>query len=402
MKPFIVVEPFLKELPEGWAVHRLRRVSDVIEETNSDANAPLLSLTIGGELLPRADDVQPPSAEYLLKYGLVRVGDLVVNPMWLTGGSIGVSAAVGAVSPEYRVYRFGRDIHPRFVHHLVRSDPFMHQYRLLVRAETTFDRRVTKEDFRELPLVLPPLGVQRAIADYLDTETGRIDVLIAKKQRMIELLREQFESRLAAAFDVEGVPTPALSVVVRIAEGQVDPTVEPFASMMLVAPDHVESGSGRLSQAPSAAEQGAVSGKYLCEAGDVIYSKIRPALRKVCIATERCLTSADMYPMRPSPELMPPYLSYFLLSDRFSSHAVLESERVAMPKINRDAFGRIRVPIPPKAEQQRVVEELDTAQSHLERVTDRVRRQIDLLREHRQALITAAVTGELEIPGEAA
>jgi type I restriction enzyme S subunit len=249
---------------------------------------------------------------------------------------------------------------------------------------------------------LPALEEQRAIADYLDTETARIDALIEKKQRLIELLREQFESRLTAIFDMRGVPTPALSVVVRIAEGQVDPRVEPFASMMLIAPDHVESGTGRLLQATSAAEQGAISGKYLCEAGDVIYSKIRPALRKVCIATDQCLTSADMYPMRPSPELVPRYLSYFLLSDRFSSYAVLESERVAMPKINRDAFGRIRIPIPTRLEQLRVVDELDAAQFHLRSVSDRVSRQSESLREYRQALITAAVTGELKVPGVAA
>jgi len=288
----------------------------------------------------------------------------------------------------------------RFLNYTLASLPILQQ--LEAQSSGVTMKGFSAEALGNQKIPVPDIKTQCAIADYLDTETARIDALIEKKQRMLELLWEQFESRLTAIFDVRGVPTPALSVVVRIAEGQVDPMVEPFASMMLIAPDHVESGTGRLLQATSAAEQGAISGKYLCEAGDVIYSKIRPALRKVCIATDQCLTSADMYPMRPSPELVPRYLSYFLLSDRFSSYAVLESERVAMPKINRDAFGRIRIPIPTRLEQLRVVDELDAAQSHLRSVSDRVSRQSESLREFRQALITAAVTGELEVPGVAA
>ncbi|MEN9353528.1 MAG: hypothetical protein RL318_853, partial [Fibrobacterota bacterium] len=85
--------------------------------------------------------------------------------------------------------------------------------------------------------------------------------------------------------------------VVDIAGGQVDPENEQYSSMNLIAPNHIESGTGRLLGMETAAEQSAESGKYLCKAGDVIYSKIRPALRKACIAPEDCLCSADMYPL---------------------------------------------------------------------------------------------------------
>jgi type I restriction enzyme S subunit len=87
---------------------------------------------------------------------------------------------------------------------------------------------------------------------------------------------------------------------VRIAEGQVDPEIEPYASMALVAPNHIESRTGRLLARETAAEQGAMSGKYMCRKDEVVYSKIRPGLAKVALAPEDCLCSADMYPLRPT------------------------------------------------------------------------------------------------------
>src|SRR5690606_12609538 len=125
---------------------------------------------------------------------------------------------------------------------------------------------------------------------------------------------------------------------VAIAEGQVDPENKPYSSMLLVGPEHVESGSGRLLARATAQDQAAESGKYYCRKGDVIYSKIRPALRKLVLAPEDCLCSADMYPLRGRSRVENRFLAWFLLSEEFSGWSVLESDRVAMPKINRNTL----------------------------------------------------------------
>src|SRR5262245_30411549 len=75
-----------------------------------------------------------------------------------------------------------------------------------------------------------------------------------------------------------------LPTTVRIPNGQVDPRIEPYKSMVLVAPDHIESGTGRLLTKQTADDQGAISGKYLFHRGDLVYSKIRPYLRKAVLA----------------------------------------------------------------------------------------------------------------------
>ena len=127
-----------------------------------------------GLVAPRIEDGglgrQAPAEETIEKYWVTRPGDLIVNPMWLTGGGIGVSNVIGAVSPDYRVYRLATDLHPRYLHYLLRSQPYRDQYQLYTRAETTFDRRVSKEAFHPMSILIPPLDEQRRIAEFLDEE----------------------------------------------------------------------------------------------------------------------------------------------------------------------------------------------------------------------------------------
>lgn len=190
-----------------------------------------------------------------------------------------------------------------------------------------------------------------------------------------------------------------LKRAVYIPTGLVDPENEEFASLRLIAPNHVESNTGRLVGEESAEDQGASSGKFLVEAGEVIYSKIRPALNKACLAPEQCLCSADMYPMRPTENLLAPkFLLYALLSQPFLHRAVDESMRVAMPKINRDSLGSLDIPLPPVPTQRAIASFLDHETEKIDTLIGKKRQLLDLLEEKRTALITRAVTRGLN-PG---
>ena len=166
---------------------------------------------------------------------------------------------------------------------------------------------------------------------------------------------------------------------------------------MLIAPNHIESKTGRLLATETAEEQGAISGKYAFGKGTVLYSKIRPALAKVCIAPSSGMCSADMYPIIPDNRLRPEYLMMQLLSARFTDWATLESMRVAMPKINRETLGGFRLRVPPVATQDQYVREFALGRAQFEAVTDKINASIDRLKEYRSALITAAVTGQINV-----
>ena len=161
--------------------------------------------------------------------------------------------------------------------------------------------------------------------------------------------------------------------------------------------NHVESRTGRLLNRETASEQGAISGKYFCRSGDVIYSKIRPALAKVAVAPEDCLCSADMYPLRPRRLLLSGYLYWLLLSDGFIAWSVLEADRVAMPKINRETLGDVRLPIPPRSEQIAIDTYLQREVEQVHGLMGKAHAAIERLQEYRTAFITAAVTGKIDV-----
>jgi type I restriction enzyme S subunit len=157
----------------------------------------------------------------------------------------------------------------------------------------------------------------------------------------------------------------SLLTTVQIATGQVDPKQEPYKSMILVAPDHIESKTGRLLEQVTASNQHAISGKYLFKQGDIVYSKIRPYLQKAVLTTFSGLCSADMYPFTPAQDVESGFIFAVLLSHRFTSFAESSSARSGIPKINRDELSKFVVALPPLPEQRAIANALSDADALL-------------------------------------
>jgi type I restriction enzyme S subunit len=120
-----------------------------------------------------------------------------------------------------------------------------------------------------------------------------------------------------------------------------------------IAPDNIESGTGRLLPYTTVRDSAVFSAKHLFFGGCILYSKIRPALAKAVIVDFDGLCSADMYPILPF--IRREYLHKYMLSEAFVRQSISEDNRVAMPKINQIALAKIAVPVPPLAEQDRIV-----------------------------------------------
>ncbi len=146
-----------------------------------------------------------------------------------------------------------------------------------------------------------------------------------------------------------------LGHVCSIVARQVNPRQPEYAELPHVSPEDIESGRCVLRPLKTAQEDGMVSGKYLFEEGDVLYSKLRPYLRKVAVANCRGVCSADMYPLRPKPDFaIAEYLAWLLVGDEFTRYAEAESRRARMPKINRDQLLAWKAAFPPIEEQRRI------------------------------------------------
>jgi len=189
--------------PAKWRRVRLKSVARRSDDVRGQRDIPLLSLASSGALYPRDMERQPPAEESLPRFLVVHPGDLVVNPMWLIGGAVAVSTEFGCVSPDYRVFRLHDDVCPRFLHHVMRTRPYIDQYRLYTRADTTFDRRVQQADLDNLPLALPPSEKQRVIAARLDDLTGAVEEGLRLATDAVSLLAERKRALVTAAVNGE-------------------------------------------------------------------------------------------------------------------------------------------------------------------------------------------------------
>ncbi|MBF6216188.1 restriction endonuclease subunit S [Nocardia puris] len=197
----LAVEPWLSRAPVSWDMARFKTVCRLREERNVAGTELMLSLTVKGQLIDRSSmAVQQNAADTSIpRYFVARPRDLVVNPMWLVGGAIGVSDKRGAVSPDYRVFEIADRLNPLYLHAVLRSAPYFDQYRLYTRSNTTFDRRIKQNDLDNLPIPIPPMDEQHAIVEHIQQQTARIDLLIAKAQEHIALAKERRSALITAA-----------------------------------------------------------------------------------------------------------------------------------------------------------------------------------------------------------
>ncbi|MBS6540951.1 MAG: restriction endonuclease subunit S [Faecalibacterium prausnitzii] len=143
--------------------------------------------------------------------------------------------------------------------------------------------------------------------------------------------------------------------IVEIATNLVSP--ERYFDYIHIAPDNIEKSTGTLLECRTVAQDKVSSPNHLFFKGQILYSKIRPLLRKAVIAPFDGLCSADMYPLKTP--LNKEYLLRYILSDSFNAQvATAMSSRVKMPKINQAELSKVLIPVPPIQEQERIVNKI--------------------------------------------
>ncbi|WP_167371087.1 restriction endonuclease subunit S [Myxococcus virescens] len=179
--------------------------------------------------------------------------------------------------------------------------------------------------------------------------------------------------------------------VVSIESNLVDPRDFPDAPH--IAPNHIESKTGRLLPYVTVAADKVTSPKHRFRSGQILYSKIRPYLAKAVLADFEGLCSADMYPL--STWLESGFLLRWLLSDEFTARVSLEQGRTVLPKVNQTALGKINVPVPPRNEQRRIVAKLEALLARSRRAKGALDVVPSLLEQFRQSVLAAAFRGDL-------
>ncbi len=307
----------------------------------------------------------------------------------------------------------------RFLYHLLRHvAPKLAEFD----AHGSTMRHIKKESLKERVYV-PDLSVQRAIAAHLDRETARIDSLVEKKTRFIELLREKRQALIAHAV------TKGLDRYAKIVDSGVEWLGElpehwrvaplkysaKFLSGGTPSKDNQEFWNGHIPWASAkdlkqdklddtqdhitanALEENAASlvptGSILVVVRGMILARIFPVSQTLVPMA----INQDLKAVIPEKGMTPGYLAYLLKGLSAVTRSRLEEAGHGTKALRMENWVSMKLPIPPEEEQRQIFEFLDRETSRLDLLIAKTERSIDLLKERRSALITAAVTGQIDL-----
>lgn len=251
---------------------------------------------------------------------------------------------------------------------------------------------------------LPAINDQQSIVRFLDGETARIDALIAKKTAMATLTRQ----RMGAARDEmiwvdDGRLVPLMRLVDQkrpIMYGIVLPGPDVDEGVYIVKGGDVAADFGRvLCRTTYEIESGYARSRL--KAGDLVFS-IRGGIGDVARVPELAdgaNMTQDVARVSPGQDVEVDWLFHVLRSPRFQAQAASRITGATIRGINIWDLERLMIPDVSTRVQISIAHRLNDIQRRIDAVVDRLNLQIGLLKEHRQTLITAAVSGEMEVSG---
>jgi type I restriction enzyme, S subunit len=269
---------------------------------------------------------------------------------------------------------------------------------------------------------VPPLPEQRAIADYLDRETARIDALLRGKQELLALLGERRQAEVSRSV-TRGLRSNAATPALEAAQGQVpsgwrvqrlkhvvEATIDtehktapfyPDGEYLVVRTSNVRNGILVFDDAKYTDRAGYLewTNRGRPRPGDILFTREAPA-GEACLAPDDvplCL-GQRMVLIRPDSRVIhSPYLLWALYGGRANEFIRLLSQGSTVAHFNMSDIANIPLAIPPIAEQREIARHLDRFTGVVDRIRRSEQAAIASLEERRQALITAAVTGQLDV-----
>lgn len=391
-------------LPRGWEVQRFRFLFRESKERNGETPVgDMLSVSEYRGVVPKEyeHEEQRRTDEELQTYRVVRPGQLAVNTMWLNHLGLGVSEHLGHVSPAYAVYNISSELDTRFAHHLFRSQYYLKIYLRYLYGIRPNSFQIKADDWNSIPVIVPPLDTQKAIADFLDRETARIDQLIEKKQRLVALLEEREQNNLVHVFAELSDKNRIWKIahLCLLQRGRFNhrprnaPELYDGEHPFLQTGDVARAKKYILSFKQTLTDLGAsVSAKF--PRGTVLMA-IAANVGDVAISEFDSFCPDSVVGFIPSKQLDREFLYYALRSLRPS--IATSSTSNAQDNTNIARLGALKIPLPELSAQRQVVANLDHAETRSYALAKGTNASVERLQEFRSALITAAVTGQIDV-----
>jgi len=423
---------WLGNVPQHWALVPCRAVVDHIVEKNSNNvfdNYLSLMANIGVIKYEDKGDVGNKKPDDLSKCKIVRKGQLVINSMNYAIGSYGMSPYDGICSPVYIVLQAKKDTFlERFALRVFENTPFQKYLATFGNGILEHRAAINWEDIKNKYVPLPTLNEQKNILDFLDHETTKIDHLIKKQQQLIELLKEKRQAVISHAV------TKGLDPNVPMKDSGVEWLGEVPEHWKCIKLKHItttfEQGwSPQCDSRPAESNEygvlkvGCVNGgsfrssenkalppeleprlQYLIQKDDLLISRAntKELVGSAAIVDDyypNLILCDKLYRLRLSKDVLPEMVSLYLsigvvreqieLSTTGASHS--------MQNIGQDTIKELYYLLPHCDEAVKILESVKKSNQHFDELTQKAESAISLMQERRMALISAAVTGKIDV-----
>lgn len=345
------------------------------------------------------------ASDDLSNYTVLNENQFAYNPYRVNVGSIGLSAAgtFGVVSPAYVVFEATKEISSEFLLYYLKSDLGINlikwygdrggvrsslrfvdlkeidfpdidlgqQLEILKTVKQIdgklfeFNSNLSLENISSLRQAILQQAVEGKLCKQDPTDEPAsvlLEKIKAEKEKLIAEKKIKKQKELPPITEKEkpfalpqGWEWCRFVDIIEISSNLVKPAE--YLESIHLAPDNIEKNTGKLLPCNTVFEDDVKSYNHLFFEGQIVYSKIRPALRKVVIAPFNGLCSADMYPLDVFCDNR--YIHKYLLTNTFTEQVLSSDNRVKMPKTNQSELSKVVIPLPPLLEQQRIVEKVD-------------------------------------------
>ncbi|WP_296270967.1 restriction endonuclease subunit S [Pseudomonas sp. UBA6323] len=422
---------WIGNVPEHWDVVRLRNIFLIQKRIAGKLGFDVLSITNKGVKVKDIESGDGQLSSDYSKYQLVMKGEFAMNHMDLVTGYVDISAFDGVTSPDYRVFSAAHPEldSPRFMLRLLQNAYHQKLFFPFGQGSAHLGRwRLPAEEFKDFFFPRPSRSEQTQIARFLDHETARIDALIEEQQRLIELLKEKRQAVISQAV------TKGLDPMVPMKDSGVEwlgevpahwnvGTLRWYATIQggvakgkdyegretVVMPylrvANVQNGYVDFTEVKEIAVLESEVERYRLRAGDVLMNEggDNDKLGRGTVwqaQIDPCLHQNHVFAIRPNGLLRAEWLAAFTQSEQARTYFYLNSKQSTnLASISASNVMSLALPIPSASEQLEILTYLEKDRIRHEQLTGVAVSTVELLQERRSALISAAVTGKIDVRG---
>ncbi|MCG9756007.1 restriction endonuclease subunit S [Shewanella insulae] len=410
---------WLKEMPSHWELVKAKHLFQRVQRPVRPQDGIVTAFRDGEVTLRsnrRTDGFTNAAKE--IGYQGVRKGDLLVHAMDGFAGAIGISDSDGKCSPVCSVCipRKSHTVDPTFFGYLVRQLAVTDYITSLAKGIRERSTEFRFAEFSSLFLAAPPREEQQKIANFLDHETAKIDTLISKQEKLIELLKEKRQAVIShavtkglnpnAPMKDSGVEwlgeVPEHWGVVKCgylgnlfgSEAVAEDLISDDGDIPFIKVSTLSLDSFDLSEKSFFVDSDTVSVNK-AKSNYIAFPKRGAAIftNKVNIVTEPSFIDPNLMGWEINKNALPEYIAYMLKLRGLSDIADVST----VPQINNKHIEPMKFPLPPIQEQVDILKSLKGQVATINELIEKSNVAITLIKERKTALISAAVTGKIDV-----